>query len=136
MQRVSPAAVLTATDGTNSVSLYTDERAKPREIAEAMARLKAAFPRMEAVFFNVLAERLAATGFTAERLRDAVNHVIDTHPYAELRAADIMQHDRRLRLYTYGEVSQMVTSGKAEWSDFELREIGGKPYRVKRSEAQ
>lgn len=134
MQKVSPAAVLKAADGTYSLSVYQGEAATPREIAEAMARLRAAFPHNGALFFNILAERLTATGFTAERLRDAVNHVIDTHPYAEIRAADIMQHDRRVRLYTYREVAAMVTKGEATWSDFKRREIGGAVYRVKRSE--
>lgn len=129
------AAVRKAADGTASVSLYHgDAAAAPAEIAQAMARLKAAFPRMTTDFFGQLAERLVANDYSAQRLRDAVDHLIDTHPYGELRVADVIGFDRTARLYTYAEVSAMVTSGRAEWNEFEVRDVGGTPYRVRRTD--
>ena len=61
-----------------AVSLYQDEDASPRDIAVSMKRLELAFPNMERGFFDLLAERVIANGFTAERLKDAVNHVLDS----------------------------------------------------------
>lgn len=117
-----------------AVSLYSDAEPTPAEIAVAMKRLQVAFPKMEPAFFNLLAERVMGNGFTAERLRDAVNHVLDNFQYKELNISDIIRFDRRAKLHTYGEVCQMVTSGKARWDDFEKREINGTVYRIKKTD--
>lgn len=117
-----------------AVSLYQDEDASPRDIAVSMKRLELAFPKMERGFFDLLAERVIANGFTAERLKDAVNHVLDNFQYKELNISDIIRFDRRVKLYTYSDVCQMVTSGKAVWEDFEKREINGKLFRIKKAD--
>lgn len=116
------------------MSLYQGRAATPGEVATAMARLKTAFPRMDGMFFSLLAERLIDNGFTAERTRDAVNNVLDGFQYKELTIADIIRYDRRVRLYSYNEVCVMVSGGKAAFSDFEIKEIDGKCYRVRKSD--
>ena len=123
-----------SSDGSLMVSLYQGGEASGTDIAVSMKRLQTAFPKMDNAFFNLLAERVLDNGFTAERLKDAVNHVLDNFQYKELNISDIIRFDRRAKLYTYGEVCQLVTSGKAGWEDFEKREIGGKVYRVKISD--
>lgn len=120
--------------GQMAVSLYRDNEASPRDIAISMKRLELAFPKMEKGFFDLLAERVIANGFTASRLKDAVNHVLDNFQYKELNISDIIRFDRRVKLYTYSEVCQLVTSGKAVWEDFEKREINGTVFRIKKTD--
>ena len=117
-----------------AVSLYRDAEPSPAEVAVSMKRLQVAFPKMEPAFFNLLAERIMGNGFTAERLKDAVNHVLDNFQYKELNISDIILFDRRAKLYTHSEVTALVSSGKAEFSDFEIREINGNYFRVKKAD--
>lgn len=130
----SHVAILKETDGTNSISLYQGNIAEPNEIAVAMTRLKAAFPKMDGTFFNLLAERLIDNCFSSKRLKDAINDTIDNFRYKELAVADIIKFDRRLKLYTYNDVCRMVSKGECDFSDFEKREINGEFYRVKKTD--
>lgn len=85
-------------------------------------------------FFNILSERLSDNGFSDERMKDAVNYVIDNFQYKELNVSDIIKFDKRVKLYTYNEVCNMVTKGQANFSDFDIREINGNFFRVKKSD--
>ena len=134
MQKVSPAPITKSSNGEMAVSLYRDAEPSPAEVAVSMKRLQVAFPKMEPAFFNLLAERIMGNGFTAERLKDAVNHVLDNFQYKELNISDIIRFDRRAKLYTHSEVTALVSSGKAEFSDFEIREINGNYFRVKKAD--
>lgn len=117
-----------------SISVYKDSQATPQEIATQMTKLKTAFPRMEKPFFNLLAERIRMNGFTGQRLADAVNSVMDNFRYKELNIADIIKFDKRIKLYTYAEVAELWTQGKATPDDFEKREINGTIYRIKKTD--
>ena len=134
LQKASPAPITKSSNGEMAVSLYRDAEPSPAEVAVSMKRLQVAFPKMEPAFFNLLAERIMGNGFTAERLKDAVNHVLDNFQYKELNISDIIRFDRRAKLYTYSEVCQLVTSGKAVWEDFEKREINGTVFRIKKAD--
>lgn len=85
-------------------------------------------------FFNVLAERIVANHFTGKRLKDAVNSIIDTFQYKELNISDVVKFDKRIKLYSYNEVCTLVTKGEANFSDFVVKEIDGKPFRVKKTD--
>lgn len=97
-------------------------------------RIQKAFPKMTPEFFSLLAERVIENGFTEQRLKDAVNHVIDNFQYKELNISDIIRFDKKIKLYTYSEVSDLVTSGKACFDDFSLKLVNGVTYRVKRTD--
>lgn len=116
------------------ISMYAGGRLTDRNLAAYMKKLREAFPRQTDAFFDILTERIIANGFSDQRLADAVNNVIDNFRYKELTIADIIQHDKRVKLYTYPEVAAMVTAGKASFNDFEPREINGKTYRVFKSD--
>ncbi|MDR2858938.1 MAG: hypothetical protein LBV64_00900 [Mediterranea sp.] len=105
------------------LSLYSDKQVEPNSIAVQMARLKASFPKMGELFFDILAERIVSNGFTEKRLKDAVNQVIDSFQYKELNISDIIKFDRRIKLYTYSQVCKMWTSGSATNDEFEIRKI-------------
>lgn len=85
---------------------------------------------MENTFFNILTERILLNKFTANRLKDAVNHIIDNFQYKELVVSDIIRFDKRIKLYTYNEVCNLVTKGQASFDEFEVREIEGCCYRI------
>ena len=121
-------------NGEMSVSLYNGCSADPNEIAVGMKRLKVAFPKMDNAFFNLLAERVMDNGFSSERLKHAINHVLDNFQYKELNISDIIRFDKRVRLYSYNEVCVLVSKGLASFTDFEKREINGTVYRVLKSE--
>lgn len=121
-------------NGEMSVSLYNGRSADPNEIAVGMKRLKVAFPKMDNAFFNLLAERVMDNGFSSERLKHAINHVLDNFQYKELNISDIIRFDKRVRLYSYNEVCVLVSKGQASFTDFEKREINGIVYRVLKSE--
>ena len=126
----APPARLKRTPEGTEISLYEGGMLTERTLAIYLKKLREAFPRQTDTFFDILTERIIANGFSDQRLADAVNNVIDNFRYKELSVADIIQHDKRVKLYTYTEVAAMVTSGKAAFEDFETREINGKTYRV------
>lgn len=101
-----------------------------------MNRLKAAFHKMASNndFFDLLSERVVANGFSNERLKDAINQILDNFQYKELVISDIIKYDRKIKLYTYSEVVNMVTKGLATWPDFEIKEINGNHFRVKKAD--
>jgi hypothetical protein len=128
-----PAKIVKSADGGYELSLYARGEAAPAEIAAQLARLKAAFPKTERLLFNLIAERVVEHGFTAERLADAVSHVIDTFRYKELNVADIVQFDRRAKLYTEREFIQAQLNGERH-TEFERRDVGGSAYWVKKTD--
>lgn len=113
---------------SNELSLYVDTLSDTG-IAKNMRKLQVAFPRQSKEFFNVLAERLIANGFTDKRLSDAVNHVIDTFQYKELNISDIVKFDKKIRLYNYNEACILVTKdGYRFGKDLQRIEKEGKSY--------
>lgn len=118
----------------NQISLYTDKKPERTDYEQAVSRLSIAFPRMKGEFFILLTEFLIKENFTKKRLTDAVNHIIANFQYKELNISDIIQFDRKIKLYTYNEVTEMVLKHQASYSDFEIREIDGKKFRVKKTD--
>jgi hypothetical protein len=107
-----------------SISIYSDAPATVNDIAVGISKLHASFPRMESDFWSVLSERIEANGFTASRLKEAVEHVLDNFRYRELSIADITRFDRRVKLYTGKEFVRAQMSG-IHPSEFESREVNG-----------
>lgn len=118
------------------ISLYRGDPASPKDVAVSLGRLMMAFPKMSNGFFDLLAERVAANKFTAKRLNDAINHLIDNFNYKELNIADIIKFDKRAKLYSYNDVCKMVSKGEATFSDFAVKEINGTHYRVKKTDIE
>jgi hypothetical protein len=115
------------------LSLYDGAKAEPVEIAQAMTKLKIAFPKMDVAFFDVLAEAIDDCDFTTERLRDAVKHVLYNFRYKELNVADIVSYDRRVKLYTGAEFMNAQMQG-IHRSKFEKRDIDGEIFFVLKSD--
>jgi hypothetical protein len=116
-----------------SISTYTDRLATKEEIAVGMAKLCVAFPKMENGFWSILAERIVANNFTKERIKSAVECVLDNFQYKELNVSDIIKFDSRVKLYTGNEFMNAQSKG-IHPSEFEKREIEGKIYFVLKSD--
>jgi hypothetical protein len=97
-------------------------------------KVLAAFPAVTNAFVDILIERAIANGFTNNRLTDAVNNVIETCHYPTPRLADFLTFDRRVRVYSYNQVCDMVTRNEAKFDDFAIIKIKGEPYRIRKSD--
>jgi len=118
----------------SEISLYSDNIAKPEIIATELAKLKSAFPNMESAFVSVLSERVSVNGMSEKRLKDAIGYVIDTFKYQKPNISDIVGYDRRIKLYNYTEVCNVVNKGEGQFSDFEKHWIGETLFRVLKSD--
>lgn len=134
-RRVSQEQIITNDKGDKEISLYSGEL-EPVVVLQSVNRLKLAFPKMSDEFFNILSERVVANSFCNDRLKDAVNYVLDNFQYKELNVSDVIKFDKRVKLYSYNEVCVMVTKNQASFSDFQIIEIAGITYRIKKTDIQ
>ena len=127
------------------LSLFNDRLASEDDLREAVQKLSAAFPvpaaeqKSAAMFFAVLVERLRDNKFTGERLRAAVNHVIDNFRYKQINIADVVNFDRAARLYTCADYNAARPSELDDFApmyDDKLQpvRIGGVAYMIRISE--
>ena len=121
----------TNSNGEPELSLYQDRPATIDEMAQAIRTLRIAFPRSGDEFFSLLYERMKKNQFTAKRLEDAVEHVIDNFPYKELNVADIVSFDKRVKLYDKNQIWDECSRGYTT-DDFQKVRIGEKLYWVKK----
>ncbi len=125
---LAPSTIRRGENGEMSISLYADGLATREEIAFGTAKLRAAFPKMESGFWSVLVERIVANNFSRDRMRQAIEYVLDNFQYKELNVADVIRFDKRIRLYTWNEVYRLM--GQFPHPDFESRDIEGVKYWV------
>jgi hypothetical protein len=121
---------------TNELSLYQDKPAEVFEIARELAKLQVSFPDISREFISVLAERVVRNGFTLERLRASIGNVLDNFQYKKPNISDIIGFDKKIKLYTYHEVYRLIEKGDAEWSDFDIVEVNGNKFRIKKTDNQ
>jgi hypothetical protein len=115
----------------NEITIYEDDIATINTIAKEVVKLKKSFPQMEQGAIEILTERLLANGFTEQRLKDAIADVIDNFKYKIPNIADIIQFDKRVKLYTYNEAYMEIEKGAAVWEDFRIIERNETKYRIK-----
>ena len=113
-------------DNTSEISIYSGPVANESEIESEVNKLVAAFPDVKNDFLIVLVERMIDKNFTKERVKEAINHVIDTNPYKRPSIADIISFDRKIKLYTYSEIQAKCYPGYSAFDQFEKIEIEGR----------
>ena len=94
----------------DSVSIYKGELTT-KNIINRTKDIKAAFPQLPPEFFDILAKRVKANKFSDARLNDAVGNLIDTCRYPLPTIADVISFDKRVKLYTYSELTAKVNQG-------------------------
>lgn len=100
--------------------------ATQEEIKSEVRKLMAAFPDVTNDFLIVLIERMIENKFTKERVKDAISKTIDTNPYKRPSIADIISFDRKVKLYTYSEISAKCYPGYSAFDHFKKVEIDGR----------
>ena len=93
--------------GFFEVSLYDDQLTK-EVIVEMTLKIKSAFPTLPPGFFDTLQDRIKENGFTNQRLKDAVNHVIDNCVYPTPTVANFMSFDKKVKLYSHVDITYML----------------------------
>ena len=114
------------------MSIYhKGKKATQEQLTRNIAKLEMAFPKMQGEFFKILLERLDANNFSNKRLVNAVNYVIDKFQYKELNVADIISWDRKINIYTYSQICNLIQKSMINgFDDTEIREINGTKYLV------
>lgn len=90
-----------------------------------MQRLVGAFRQVDRKYLVILAERIVDKKMTKEQIHDAVSKVIDTCIYPVPGMAEILSHDRTVKLYTHKQITNVMLPQGYEFSDFEMIELDG-----------
>jgi len=90
--------------------------------------IKKAFPGLPASFYDILGDRVQANGFTAQRLQDAVAHVIDNCQYPTPTVANFISFDRFVKTHTYEEIVAMSDKyGAGTWDSHRPIKLKDRP---------
>lgn len=124
--------------GKAELSIFDSTPASFQQIGVSVAKLSVAFPSMSEAFFNLLAERIAKKGISAERLEYAVNHVIDNFSYKHLNISDIMSIDRKVEVMSYTEMLNECNKRGCSTNEYAPLHIGDeeKPFWVSKADKQ
>jgi hypothetical protein len=102
----------------NEISIYTD-RLTSESIIKGIVKIKKAFPSLPIDFYEVFDERINENRFTDQRLKDAINNVIDNCIYPVPTIANFISFDKRVKVFTYDEmVKKCNESGPETWNNY------------------
>jgi hypothetical protein len=89
---------------SNEISVYQGQLTKEAFVKET-AKILQAFPKMPDATFALLKDRFKDNKFTDERLKDAINQVIDTYEGWDKipNIANFIQYDKKIKIFTYKE---------------------------------
>jgi hypothetical protein len=111
--------------GKNEISVYSGELTT-KCIIDQVKQVKKAFPSLPTGFYDVLTDRIKELGFSDERLKDAVNNLIDTCVYPVPTIANIISWDKRIKLYNYNQIIDLVDKyGVSVWDNYKSVKISG-----------
>lgn len=102
------------------LSAYGDELPTPEDVALQTSRLSIAFPKQSKEFIALLVERMLDNKFTARRMRDAINYLIDNFQYKELNVSDVLKYDRRKTLITYDKMLTTLSCNGGCYKDSDV----------------
>ena len=120
---------------SNSISLYQDPFSIPVAM-EQFKKLKQAFPQLPAGFYDVLLDRIKDNGFTDQRLKDAINHLIDNFTYPVPSVANIVGFDKRVKLLTYGQLIEIQERTGRAFQDYCKVRKNGKLFWINKAEKE
>ena len=120
-------------NGEKTITVYTGELT-PETVLTSIKKIKATFPALSNDFYDIFMERVKDKGFSDQRLKDAVNHVIDTCQYPTPTLANFLSFDKRVKLYDYNQFCSLVTEGKASWGAYDRIKGNGSIYFVSKSD--
>lgn len=88
----------------SEISVYKGALVSNESVVNYSIKIRHAFPSLPPEFYDVLLEMIKEEGFTDERFRDAVHHVIKTCHYPTPTIADFISFDKRFKVLTYDEL--------------------------------
>lgn len=118
------------------MSLYKQGEMTREGAALAVGKIKAAFPALAPEFFVVLLDRAKAKGWTDEQILDAAHNVIDNCHYPNPTLANFLNFDRRVKMITYAEMCNLVSTIGESWSSYTRVRVRGKVMFVKQSDKE
>lgn len=112
---------LPAEDNSHPLSVFRQyPPATPAEIKANILRLAVNFPAMNTAykapngqsvtFWTVLADQVAALGWSAQRTRYAVDYMLRNCPYREFRVAEFLKLDKQVQTIDQAEFARIEES--------------------------
>lgn len=91
------------TQEEDEISLYKG-KLTTKGVVASVAKIKAAFPALPGSFYDALSERIIDNGFCDQRLKDAVNFVIDNCRYPTPTVADFITFNQTVKFKTHDQM--------------------------------
>lgn len=110
----------------DEISVYTGEIASREIILSETKKLVAAFPEITNDFIILLIDRLTDNKFTAQRVKDAINNIIDNSPYKRPSIADIISFDKKIKTFSFDEIQSKCRWDYPAFNHFNRVQINGK----------
>ncbi len=122
MQTLLPAQK----QSTDSLSVYRGELTT-QGIIKGVSAIQKSFPSLPIEFYEVLKDRIKASGFSDDRFIDAVNHVIDNCVYPQPTVAQFVSFDKKIKLNTYEEMIKKTNEiGPEIWKSYKQVMLPGR----------
>ena len=129
MPQLSPSTTqqIVKADGCFEISIYKENNPTAEVLAWSVKTLRACYPDTDAVVFDILLERFKANGWGNDKIKDAVNNLIEKHVYKTINPANILTFDRKKKLYSYNQMIELVNKyGATIWENYSKENINGK----------
>lgn len=133
LHKQSTALLHKESNGEQSLSIYTGELTA-ESVAKCVARVKVAFPSLPKDFFALFIERMKEKGFNDQRMIDSINHVIDNCQFPTPTMANFLSFDKRVKVLTYAEMCNQVTSQVTSSEAFAKIRINGILYWIRKAD--
>jgi len=115
---------------TNEVSIYKGELTQ-LGVLDNVNRIKKSFPVLPIDFYDMFCDRIRDNSFNDDRLRDAVNHVIDTCVYPTPTIAQFISFDKKYRVYSYEEMLKKLDEfGPGAWDFYKSIQFPDREKRI------
>lgn len=85
---------------------------------QAVVAIKKAFPSLPTGFYDMFDSRIKDNNFTANRLNDAVTHVIDNCIYPTPTIANFISFDRTVKFKTHDEMCKEAMTYPQVWQQW------------------
>lgn len=105
------------------MSSYTGELTQ-EVVNVCMAKIKVAFPTLDKPYFMMLFKMAKENGFTDQRLKDVVQHVIETCIYPQPTIAQFLSYDQEIKLYSRSQLLTMNGNGNRPFDIYKAVDIG------------
>jgi hypothetical protein len=87
-------------EGGEYLSVYCDTSMKVSDWKEGVKQLRAAFPKLEDAWFDLLTTKMKEKKFTQQQFHDAIDNVITNCKYPTPQIADLLNYQKGVRLIT------------------------------------